>query len=248
MSEPKKYYWLKLKRDFFKRHDIQIIEDMPNGKEYVLFYLKLLVESIDHNGELRFSHTIPYNDAMLSSITKTNIDIVRSAVKIFAELGMMDKMDDGTLHMVQTKAMVGDETQWAEKKRAYRATLEGQKRTLSDKSKILELEKEKEEDKENNINTKYSRFAPPSVQEVQDYITSRGSKVDAESFVAFYASKGWKVGKTTMKDWKQCVITWEKRDPKLAPERRKICDDCGIELLGTMVICHSCGSKRFTMR
>ena len=38
----KKYYWLKLKKDFFKRHDIQIIENMPNGKDYVLFYLKLL--------------------------------------------------------------------------------------------------------------------------------------------------------------------------------------------------------------
>ena len=46
----KKYYWLKLKKDFFKRHDIQIIENMPNGKDYVLFYLKLLVESVDHEG------------------------------------------------------------------------------------------------------------------------------------------------------------------------------------------------------
>jgi hypothetical protein len=43
----KRYYWLKLKRDFFKRHDIKIIEAMPNGKDYVLFYLKLLVVGIN---------------------------------------------------------------------------------------------------------------------------------------------------------------------------------------------------------
>ena len=49
-----KYYWLKLKRDFFKRHDIRIVEGMPNGKEYILFYLKLLCESVDHEGSLRF--------------------------------------------------------------------------------------------------------------------------------------------------------------------------------------------------
>lgn len=55
----KKYYWLKLKRDFFKRHDIRIIEKMQNGKDYVLFYLKMLLESIDHEGELRFSDAIP---------------------------------------------------------------------------------------------------------------------------------------------------------------------------------------------
>ena len=83
----KKYYWLKLKRDFFKRHDIQIIESMPNGKDYVLFYLKLLVESIDHEGNLRFSDTIPYDEHMLSTITNTNIDIVRTALKMFEKLG-----------------------------------------------------------------------------------------------------------------------------------------------------------------
>ena len=34
MAKSKTFYWLKLKRDFFKRHDIQIIESMPNGKDY----------------------------------------------------------------------------------------------------------------------------------------------------------------------------------------------------------------------
>ena len=68
-----KYYWLKLKRDFFKRHDMKIIENMPNGKDYILFYLKLLVESIDHESELRFSDTIPYNEDMLAVITDTSI-------------------------------------------------------------------------------------------------------------------------------------------------------------------------------
>ena len=85
--DKERYYWLKLKRDFFKRHDIRVIEDMPNGKEYVLFYLKLMVEAIDHEGALRFSDTIPYSESMLSSVTNTNVDIVRSALRLFMELG-----------------------------------------------------------------------------------------------------------------------------------------------------------------
>lgn len=100
MAEDKRYYWLKLKRDFFKRHDIRIIESQPNGKDYILFYLKLLCESVDHNGNLRFSETIPYNEEMLSTITNTNIDIVRSAIKVFHELKMMEILDDGTLYML----------------------------------------------------------------------------------------------------------------------------------------------------
>lgn len=120
MADDKKYYWLKLKRDFFKRHDIQIIEDMPNGKDYILFYLKLLCESVDHEGNLRFSEEIPYNEAMLASLTHTNVDIVRSAVKLFSELRMIDILDDGTYYMNQVEKMIGSETYWAQKKREQR--------------------------------------------------------------------------------------------------------------------------------
>lgn len=103
----KKYYWLKLKRDFFKRHDIRIVEELPNGKEYLLFYLKLLVESIDHEGALRFSDTVPYNEQMLSVITNTNIDIVRAAMKLFTELKMMEVLDDATIYMAEVSTMIG---------------------------------------------------------------------------------------------------------------------------------------------
>lgn len=56
------------------------------------------------------------------------------------------------------------------------------------------------------------RFVVPTVDEVRAYCKSRGNNVDAEKFVAFYGSKGWKVGNQPMKDWKQAVITWEKRN------------------------------------
>ena len=102
-----KYYWLKLKKDFFKRHDIRIIEAMPNGKDYILFYLKLLVESVDHEGNLRFSDTIPYNAEMLSVITNTNIDIVKSALTVFTELKMIDVLDDSTIYMNEVSKMIG---------------------------------------------------------------------------------------------------------------------------------------------
>lgn len=54
----------------------------------------------------------------------------------------------------------------------------------------------------------------PTVEEVAAYCRERGNSVDAERFVDFYASKGWKVGNQPMKDWKACVRTWEKREDK----------------------------------
>lgn len=56
------------------------------------------------------------------------------------------------------------------------------------------------------------RFTPPSATEVADYVSEKGYHIDPEAFVDFYQSKGWKVGKDSMKDWKAAVRTWEKRE------------------------------------
>lgn len=57
------------------------------------------------------------------------------------------------------------------------------------------------------------RFSPPSVDDVRSYCKERGNNVDPDGFVDFYSSKGWKIGKDTMKDWKAEVRTWERREP-----------------------------------
>ena len=103
----KRFYWLKLNQDFFKRSDIIIVEKMPNGKDYILFYLKLLLESVSNNGNLRFTDTIPYDENMLSAITNTDIDVVRSAMKIFTSMGMIEVLDDQTIFMTEIEKMTG---------------------------------------------------------------------------------------------------------------------------------------------
>ena len=208
----KRYYWLKLKRDFFKRHDIRIIEAMPNGKDYILFYLKLLCESIDHDGNLRFSEKIPYSETMLATLTDTNVDIVRSAIKVFSELGMMEVLDDGTYFMSEVERLVGSETDWAVKKRIYRENhpvIEDKTRTKKDN---VRQEKEKELEKELEKDIKVRRFTPPTPTEVQQYCSESGHHIDADAFVDFYNSKNWMVGKNKMKDWKSAVRNWERRD------------------------------------
>lgn len=58
------------------------------------------------------------------------------------------------------------------------------------------------------------RFKKPNWEEVSDYCNERMNNVDAKTFVDFYESKGWKIGKNPMKDWKAAVRTWEKKDNK----------------------------------
>lgn len=128
-EKDKKYYWLKLKRDFFKHHDIRILESMENGKIIVLFYLKMLCESVDHDGNLRFSDSVPYSSKMLAAITDTEETIVIQAMDILSELHLITVLDDGTIYMNGVEKMTGSETYWAEKKRQKKESQVGESQT-----------------------------------------------------------------------------------------------------------------------
>ena len=96
-----------------------------------------------------------------------------------------------------------------------------------------EKEKEKEREKESENDSYCSppppsgpkRFVPPTLAEVQSYVAERQSPVDPQGFIDFYASKGWMVGKTHMKDWKAAcrnAETWERwsRTEASAPPKK----------------------------
>lgn len=78
-----------------------------------------------------------------------------------------------------------------------------------------------EEKKEGNIkeDTKVSKkkFVPPTVEAVREYCEERNNGIDAQSFIDFYESKGWMIGKNKMKDWKAAVRTWERSDRSSKP-------------------------------
>ena len=76
-----------------------------------------------------------------------------------------------------------------------------------------------------NHQSNNKRFIQPTYEEVNLYCNERGNNVDAQAFVDFYTSNGWKVGNNPMKDWKAAVRTWEKRDKKKpakpAPQKKE---------------------------
>ncbi len=84
---------------------------------------------------------------------------------------------------------------------------------------------------------KRERFTPPSVDEVAAFCLERKYGIDPEEFVSFYASKGWKVGTSPMKDWRAAVVTWEKKraktegpEPSRAKRGRLIVGEDGEEV------------------
>ena len=216
----RKFYWLKLQKDFFKRHDVKIIEAMENGKDYLLFYLKLLCESVDHEGNLRFSETIPYDDKMLATITGTNVDIVRSAIKVFTGLHMIDILDDQTIFMTEVSKMIGCEGASAERMRRLRAShcdtlvlksdVEIEKEIEIDKELDIELDKELDIEKEINNNNIISPphdgcTKTPTYEEVKSFFDENGLN-DFEGFYQKNEMEGWK----WKKGWRGWAVLWAK--------------------------------------
>lgn len=149
-NDKTKYYWLKLNKDFFQKHQIRVIEGMKNGREYVLFYLKIMVEATSWQGELRFSPTIPYSEEMLANLTNTPIDTVHTSMEIFKQLGLIEIWDDGTLYIEEVKRITGSETGKAIRDREYRERLKGgseqAQTSLEIRDKSLEIREESIED------------------------------------------------------------------------------------------------------
>lgn len=158
----KKYYWLKLKEDFFEDDTIEWIEEQPGGERYSLFYLKLCLKSLKTDGILIRNvgdMLIPYDVKKLAEITKTDVDTVRVAMEIFKKIGLVQILENGEIYMAQLQNMVGSETSKAQLMRNKRArdkenalpapkNEEGNIVTDALPNRYTEIEIEKETDKE----------------------------------------------------------------------------------------------------
>lgn len=151
----KRYYWLKLKEDFFDDDTISYIEEQENGVYYVNFYLKLCLKSLKTDGKLirLVGETIiPYDVNSLSKLTGTPVDTVRVAMALFDKIGIIKILETGEMYLSQIEEMVGTETDKAAIMRRKRAVekISGNNVTeaLPERYTEKELEKDIDTDKE----------------------------------------------------------------------------------------------------
>lgn len=130
MSDNRKYYYLKLKADFFDSDSMIVLENLPDGYKYSNILLKLYLRSLKSEGKLMLNERIPYNAEMLSSVTRHSVGDVERAVKIFVDLGIIEVLDNGVIYMSDIQTFIGRSSTEADRKREYRTRIEKDKRTL----------------------------------------------------------------------------------------------------------------------
>lgn len=158
MADNKKYYYLKLKENFFESDEAIILESMPDGYIYSNILLKLYLRSLKNNGLLMFNNLIPYNTQMLATITRHQVGTVEKAIQIFQQLKLIEVLDNGALYMTNIQNFVGKSSSEGDRKRAKRAQNRAIGQTsgqMSDKRPPeIEIEIEKEIKKDINIDIK----------------------------------------------------------------------------------------------
>jgi len=248
MSDNKKYYYLRLKDNFFDSDELKILESMKDGYLYSNILLKLYLRSLKSDGKLVVNDRIPYNAEMLASVTGHQIGTVKQALSIFKDLGLIDVLENGAIYMLDIQNFIGKGSSEADRKREYRQRIETDRtnvqtnlRQISEKSPPeieIELEKEikieKEIDSSAGTTTKRKRFEKPTLSEIEQYCIERNNNVNAEQFFDYYESNGWKVGKNSMKDWKAAVRTWERSEYR-KPNSKKNSKEDAINVVNNLM-------------
>ena len=135
MSDNQKYYYMRLKQDFFETEEMIILESMQDGYLYSNILLKLYLRSLKRDGKLMFNDTIPYSAEVLATVTRHSVGTIEKAMDVFQKLGLVEVMDDGAIYMLQIQEYIGKSSTEAERKKRYRDRIKLEKR---EKNEALE--------------------------------------------------------------------------------------------------------------
>lgn len=192
MSDNKKYYYLKLRDNFFDNDDIAILESMPDGILYSNILLKLYLRSLKNNGKLMFNDRIPYNAQMLSTITRQPIAVVEKAVGIFKEMGLIEVLDNGAIYMLDIQNFIGSSNTEADRKREYRRKIaleKGQKllghlsgQMSDEQAPEIEIENRDIKEIENRDIEEIDSAKDKSPAAIAEYYQSRIGVLDGKQF------------------------------------------------------------------
>ena len=179
MADNKKYYYMRLKENFFDSDEMIILENMDNkeGIVYSNILLKLYLRSLKNEGRLMFNDRIPFNSQMLATIVRHPVGVVEKALKAFIDLGLVEIMDNGAIYMLDIQNFIGKTSTEADRKKNYRAKISSEKETLKlvgqmsgqmsdvrtpeleiELEKEIKTESESESEKEDNADSDYKKL------------------------------------------------------------------------------------------
>ena len=120
MSDNRKYYYLKLKENFYNSETMVILESMQDGLLYSNLLLKMYLMSLKNGGILMLNDHLPHTPQTIATFTRHQVGTVERALKVFVEFGLVEILTDGAYYMADIQLLIGQSSTEAERKRAAR--------------------------------------------------------------------------------------------------------------------------------
>jgi predicted phage replisome organizer len=220
--------WIKISTNIFDDEKIKLIETLPDSDTLIIIWFKLLSMAgrCNDSGMIYLTRDVPYNEEMLSTIMRRPVNTVRLAMNEFQKLGMihivnnyiailnwekhqnidgLDRIRENTRLRVQN---------WRKNHKQLPCNVTVTDGNAPEKSRVEKSREDKNKKKE-------GRFTPPTPAEVQAYLDEIGNHtINRDSFMDYYESKGWMIGRNKMKDWRAAVRTWARRDKEGGQDKK----------------------------
>ena len=210
MAEEKRFYWIKLKEEFFNLDTIDWIISQENGCEYIVLYQKLCLLTANKGGQLVMQMgemIIPYDINKISRDTKFSIDTVKKALDLFQSVGLIYEESDGILKIPYVEEVVGSETSSAQRVRKHRA-----KKTLEDEKteeKKLSLSSEEHRNKKTDTADDKLQNFYSGIMLTDNQVGDLLEKMGLEAF-DFYIEKAKRY--PNIKNYYKTILKWYDED------------------------------------
>ena len=223
MSDNKKYYWLKLKENFFTQKEIKRLRRLAGGDTYTIIYLKLLLLSLKNEGKIYFDDVGDNFADELSLEIDEEIDNIKMTLSYLQQKGLLELISQDEIYLNEVQSMLGSESESAERVRNHRrklkqGMLQSNENLLQSNNDVTkgntEIELEKELDIEIKKDTKihYDEFVSMTEEEYKKLIEKYEESYIKEKIIDLNLWKGSK-GKKTKSDY-LTLLTWIRKDNK----------------------------------
>ena len=136
MAENRRFYYLKLKENFYNSETMVVLESMPDGLLYSNLLLKMYLMSLKSGGILMLNEHLPHTVQTIATFTRHQIGTVERAIKVFMEFGLVEVLTDGAFYMADIQLLIGQSSTEGERKKRERTRLQRQKLLPSGKVDI----------------------------------------------------------------------------------------------------------------
>lgn len=126
MTENRRFYYLKLKENFYNSETMVILESMQDGLLYSNLLLKMYLMSLKSNGVLLLNDYLPHTVQTIATFTRHQVGTVERALKIFQEFGLVEILTDGAYYMSDIQLLIGQSSSEGERKKKERMRLKRQ--------------------------------------------------------------------------------------------------------------------------